>query len=87
MSNRDIYYSDPACFGSQQIVDTIIDDIAHTIGVDRAALNVEAVAKGLVAGYYRLMTKTGEMVDARLSTKVVHNIHTSPGNNNDDEMR
>ncbi|KMK59162.1 meiotic recombination protein spo11 [Aspergillus fumigatus Z5] len=71
VSKRDIYYSDPACFGSQQIVDTIIDDIAHTIGVDRAALNVEAVAKGLVAGYYRLMTKTGEMVDARLSTKDV----------------
>lgn len=40
VSKRDIYYSDPACFGSQQIVDTIIDDIAHTIGVDRAALNV-----------------------------------------------
>ncbi|KAH1525916.1 hypothetical protein KXX18_003476 [Aspergillus fumigatus] len=74
VSKRDIYYSDPACFGSRQIVDTIIDDIAHTIGVDRAALNVmaqEAVAKGLVAGYYRLMTKTGEMVDARLSTKDV----------------
>ncbi|KAH1981061.1 hypothetical protein KXV64_006968 [Aspergillus fumigatus] len=71
VSKRDIYYSDPACFGSQQIVDTIIDDIAHTIGVDRAALNVEAVAKGLVTGYYRLMTKTGEMVDARLSTKDV----------------
>ncbi|KAG2005144.1 hypothetical protein GB937_008978 [Aspergillus fischeri] len=71
VSKRDIYYSDPACFGSQQIVDTIIDDIAHTIGVDRAALNVEAVAKGLVAGYYRLMTKAGEVVDARLSTKDV----------------
>ncbi|RHZ68170.1 hypothetical protein CDV55_104697 [Aspergillus turcosus] len=69
VSKRDIYYSDPACFGSQQIVDTIIDDIAHTIGVDRAALNVEAVAKGLVAGYYRLMTKAGEVMDARFSTK------------------
>ncbi|KAF4213284.1 hypothetical protein CNMCM5878_000095 [Aspergillus fumigatiaffinis] len=59
---------------NKQIVDTIIDDIAHTIGVDRAALNVmaqEAVAKGLVAGYYRLMTKAGEVVDARLSTKDV----------------
>ncbi|RHZ56663.1 putative meiosis-specific topoisomerase Spo11 [Aspergillus thermomutatus] len=69
VSKRDIYYSDPACFGSQQIADTIIDDIAHTIGVDRAALNVEAVAKGLVAGYYRLMTKAGEVMDARFSTK------------------
>jgi hypothetical protein len=46
----------------------------------------EAVAKGLVAGYYRLMTKAGEVVDARLSTKVVQNIHPSPGNDHDDEM-
>lgn len=37
---RDIYYNDPACFGSQRVVDMVIDDIAHTIGVDRAALNV-----------------------------------------------
>ena len=38
--NRDIYYNDPACFGSQRVVDMVVDDIAHTIGVDRAALNV-----------------------------------------------
>lgn len=38
--NRDIYYSDPACFGTQKVVDAIVDDFAHTIGVDRAALNV-----------------------------------------------
>lgn len=31
---------DPACFGSQKFVDTTVDDIAHTIGVNRAALNV-----------------------------------------------
>lgn len=38
--NRDIYYNDPACFGSQRVVDMVVDDIAHTIGMDRAALNV-----------------------------------------------
>lgn len=39
-AGRDIYYSDPACFGSQRAVDTVIDDLAHTMGVDRMSLNV-----------------------------------------------
>ncbi|RJE22295.1 Meiotic recombination protein spo11 [Aspergillus sclerotialis] len=65
---RDIYYSDPACFGSQKVVDTVVDDIAHTIGVNRAALNVEAAAKGLAAGCYRLITKSHEVIDARWTT-------------------
>lgn len=34
---------DPACFGSQRAVDTTIDDISHTIGVSRAALNVVCI--------------------------------------------
>lgn len=38
--SRDIYYIDPAYFRSQTTVDTVIDDLAYTIGVDRAALNV-----------------------------------------------
>lgn len=37
---RDIYYYDPTGFGSQRVVDNVIEDIAHTIGVDRSALNV-----------------------------------------------
>ncbi|KAI9933337.1 hypothetical protein MW887_007810 [Aspergillus wentii] len=69
ISKRDIYYTDPACFGSQRVVDTVVDDIAHTIGVDRTALNVEAAAKGLVAGYYCLKTKSHDILDARLSTQ------------------
>lgn len=39
-STRDIYYNDPVCFGSQRVVDMLVDDIAYTVGVDRAALNV-----------------------------------------------
>lgn len=39
-SKRDIFYLDPICFGSQRVVDECIDDIASTIGVDRAALHV-----------------------------------------------
>lgn len=37
---RDIYYTDPAYFKSQSIVDKIVDDLAYTIGVERTALNV-----------------------------------------------
>jgi hypothetical protein len=37
---RDIYYIDPEYFRSQTIVDGVIDDLAYTIGVDRAALHV-----------------------------------------------
>ncbi|PLB43130.1 meiotic recombination protein spo11 [Aspergillus steynii IBT 23096] len=58
ISKRDIYYTDPACFGSQRAVDTVIDDLAHTIGVDRLSLNVEAAAKGLVTGHFRLTPQT-----------------------------
>ncbi|KAE8134871.1 meiotic recombination protein spo11 [Aspergillus pseudotamarii] len=69
VSKRDIYYSDPACFGTQRTVDTIVGDLAHTIGVDRSALNVEAAAKGLVTGYCSLLTKFGETMDIQLPAK------------------
>ncbi|KAL3484579.1 Spo11/DNA topoisomerase VI subunit A [Aspergillus germanicus] len=68
VSKRDIYYSDPAAFESQQIVDTLVDDLAYTIGVSRFDLNVEAAAKGLVTGFYQVTTTTGERIDARLLT-------------------
>ncbi|PWY79603.1 meiotic recombination protein spo11 [Aspergillus heteromorphus CBS 117.55] len=69
VSKRDIYYSDPACFGSQRVVDTLVDDFAHTMGVDRAALYVEAAAKGLVVGWYQLTTTRHEVIDARFSSQ------------------
>ncbi|PYH96164.1 meiotic recombination protein spo11 [Aspergillus ellipticus CBS 707.79] len=69
VSKRDIYYSDPACFGSQRVVDALVDDFAHTMGVERAALYVEAAAKGLVVGYYQLITKHQEVIDARFSSQ------------------
>jgi DNA topoisomerase VI subunit A len=40
---RDIYYIDPEFFRAQYIVDGIVDDLAYTIGVDRAALNVVSI--------------------------------------------
>ncbi|KAL4737614.1 Spo11/DNA topoisomerase VI subunit A [Aspergillus similis] len=68
ISIRDIYYNDPELFESQRVVGRFVDDLALTIGVGRADLNVEAAAKGLVAGYYRVITVRDEVIDARGST-------------------
>ncbi|KAJ5104727.1 Winged helix-turn-helix transcription repressor DNA-binding [Penicillium alfredii] len=40
ISKRDIYYIDPEYFRCQSIVNGVIDELAYTIGVERAALNV-----------------------------------------------
>ncbi|KAI0087948.1 topoisomerase acting in meiosis [Irpex rosettiformis] len=49
-TKRDIYYKDVALFGSQSVVDRLIDDIAATMDVPRADLFVRASAKGLFCG-------------------------------------
>ncbi|KAF3395892.1 Meiotic recombination protein rec12 [Penicillium rolfsii] len=64
ISKRDIFYIDPAYFRSQQTVDSVVDDLAFTIGVDRLAFNVEAASKGLVAGRFRLQHESSVIVDA-----------------------
>lgn len=60
----DIYYRDPALFNKQYTVDRYVDDIAYTFGVTRSALNVTAVAKGLVAGATTFCRRDGTTVDA-----------------------
>ncbi|CAP98697.1 Pc22g14090 [Penicillium rubens Wisconsin 54-1255] len=64
ISKRDIYYIDPEFFRMQYIVDGIVDDLAYTIGVNRTALNVEAAAKGLVTGDFRLIRGSHILIDA-----------------------
>ncbi|KAJ5512713.1 Winged helix-turn-helix transcription repressor DNA-binding [Penicillium fimorum] len=65
ISKRDIYYIDPDFFRLQSIVDRIVDDLAYTIGVNRTALNVEAAAKGLVTGDFRLIHDSHVLIDAQ----------------------
>ncbi|OQE40205.1 hypothetical protein PENCOP_c006G07878 [Penicillium coprophilum] len=64
ISKRDIYYIDPDFFRVQSVVDRIVDDLAYTIGVNRTALNVEAAAKGLVTGDFRLTRGSQTLIDA-----------------------
>ncbi|KAM3417319.1 hypothetical protein BST61_g5571 [Cercospora zeina] len=64
ISKRDIYYRDPALFGSQTQVDRYVDDIAFTFGITRATLNVSAAAKGLVAGAIAIHRQDGSTTSA-----------------------
>ena len=43
---RSIYYDNPGLFGTQAVVNAIVDDIAYTIGVDRTALHVVCHSAG-----------------------------------------
>lgn len=52
MDHRSIYYDNPELFGTQQVVDSIVDDIAYTIGVDRAALHVVKLLPGFISTAY-----------------------------------
>ncbi|EME81708.1 uncharacterized protein MYCFIDRAFT_138655, partial [Pseudocercospora fijiensis CIRAD86] len=62
--SRDMFYRDPALFGSQKHVDRYVDDIAFTFGVPRSTLNVTAAAKGLFAGAFELCRRDGSVIDA-----------------------
>ncbi|KAG4437979.1 hypothetical protein IFR05_006560 [Cadophora sp. M221] len=65
-TKRDIYYREPELFMKQDVVDRYVDDIAHTFGVGRDALNVVAAAKGLVAGSFRLTRRDTSVIDFTL---------------------
>ena len=47
-STSDIFYRDPSLFGKQDVVDRLIDDVAHTCGVQRSALRVVSRFEHLV---------------------------------------
>ncbi|KAF2140243.1 uncharacterized protein K452DRAFT_252957 [Aplosporella prunicola CBS 121167] len=59
ITKREIYYRDPALFHNQTVVDRLIDDMAFTIGVPRASLNVSAAAKGLTVGAFAINSSDG----------------------------
>ncbi|EEP78946.1 conserved hypothetical protein [Uncinocarpus reesii 1704] len=85
-SKRDIYYLDPAYFGSQRLVDTYIDDIAYTIGVGRPALHVgiliprvDEIAELDLSGVRWVLVIEKEAVFHRLVTSNYHKSSTAGG--------
>lgn len=52
-------------------MDTLVDDIAYTLGVDRSDLNVVAAAKGLVGGRLKLTyTQESDTIDCSMNSEV-----------------
>lgn len=65
VTKRDIYYHSPVLFGSQSVVDRIVDDITALFEVRRSSLGVVAASKGLVAGAVSMALGTNEeLLDA-----------------------
>ena len=52
LTKRDLFYRHPALFGTQDVVDRYVDDLACTFGVSRSSLGVTASARGLIAGSF-----------------------------------
>ncbi|KAG6844622.1 hypothetical protein H0H87_005479 [Tephrocybe sp. NHM501043] len=62
-TKRDIYYRDIPLFKSQRTVDSLVDDIAATLALERSDLNIRASSKGLVSGSgLDVHLRTGETV-------------------------
>lgn len=62
-TKRHIFYENVALFGSQGVVDAIVEDIACLLQVPRRALNVMATSKGVFAGDIRFRDASGNLVD------------------------
>nr|XP_045013326.1 meiotic recombination protein SPO11 isoform X2 [Jaculus jaculus] len=67
-TKRDIYYTDSQLFGSQTVVDNIVDDISCLLRVPRRSLHVLSTSKGLIAGNLRFLEEDGTRVNCTCGT-------------------
>ncbi|KFU83474.1 Meiotic recombination protein SPO11, partial [Chaetura pelagica] len=65
--DRDIYYSDTQLFGSQTIVDNIINDISCMLKIPRRSLHILSSTKGFVAGNLSYTEEDGTKVHCSCS--------------------
>ncbi|XP_062315209.1 meiotic recombination protein SPO11 isoform X2 [Osmerus eperlanus] len=70
-TKRDIYYNDTQLFGSQRIVDSIVDDLSCMLRIPRRKLHVLATSKGLISGALCYLEEDGTRVDCHSSSTAV----------------
>ncbi|GAA5988814.1 hypothetical protein JCM5350_000382 [Sporobolomyces pararoseus] len=58
-TKRDLYYRDVSLFRKQQTVDSLVEDLAATLGVRRSDLNIVASSKGIFSGDLTLLMRDG----------------------------
>ncbi|NXD13939.1 SPO11 protein, partial [Nothocercus nigrocapillus] len=69
--HRDIYYTDTLLFGSQSIVDNIINDISCMLKIPRRSLHILSTSKGSVAGNLSYTEEDGTKVNCTCSATAV----------------
>ncbi|NXA34284.1 SPO11 protein, partial [Eudromia elegans] len=69
-TKRDIYYTDKPLFGSQTIVDNIINDISCMLKIPRRSLHILSTSKGSVAGNLSYTEEDGTKVNCTCSATV-----------------
>ena len=62
-TKREIYYNDVPFFGSQTIVDHVVDDISCMFNLPRHALHILACSKGYVSGKLSFREHDGNLID------------------------
>ncbi|KAF5505504.1 Meiotic recombination protein rec12 [Colletotrichum siamense] len=67
VTKRNLFYQCPDLFKTQAIVDGLVDDISHTLGMGRDDLNIVASAKGLLSGPITLHMRDSSSVSASAS--------------------
>ncbi|XP_061545068.1 meiotic recombination protein SPO11 isoform X1 [Phycodurus eques] len=70
-TKRDIYYNHPQLFGSQKIVDKIVDDVSCMLKVPRRVLRVLTTSKGVISGDLCYMEEDGTRIDCHSSSAAV----------------
>ncbi|XP_069727901.1 meiotic recombination protein SPO11 isoform X2 [Phaenicophaeus curvirostris] len=68
---EDIYYSDTLLFGSQGVVDNIINDISCMLKIPRRSLHILSTTKGFVAGNLTYTEEDGTKVNCTCSATAV----------------
>ncbi|PJF17865.1 Spo11 Meiosis specific double strand DNA break formation [Paramicrosporidium saccamoebae] len=61
MTKRDIYYMDTRLFGSQAIVDSVIDCFASSLQIPRDELGVISASRGLAFGSLKVVQSSSEI--------------------------
>ncbi|NWU95799.1 SPO11 protein, partial [Upupa epops] len=69
-TKRDIYYSDTLLFGSQTVVDNIVNDISCMLKIPRRSLHILSTSKGSVAGNLSYTEEDGTKVSCTCSGTV-----------------
>ncbi|MEE6524505.1 hypothetical protein FKM82_024025, partial [Ascaphus truei] len=72
-TKRDIYYTDVQLFGTQSVVDNIINDVSCMLKFPRRSLHILSTSKGLLAGDLWFTEEDGSKVNCSSNSTVSRN--------------